>query len=462
MQAGRNDPCPCGSGKKYKKCCEITGRVTASPDSARASRVKEADRRLTGRILRFARIRLGQNWLESALQEYIGDSDERVEDAELQLAGPWAMYGYAVTGRNITIARLFREEGASRLPLEVRDVLDAQLAGWMTIWEVQHVQRGTGVQVTDLLTGQQRFVHEVSASKTLSARDALLGMVVDSGGISFFGGIHPRPLGPRDADTLVREIRRLCHVRTRPVKTEQLREPIVQLAMIRSWRSIISQLRTRPAPKLTNTDGDPLVFITDHFDILAPDHSTLLSRITSLPGAEPEKAGPERDETVITLTKPGNARLKSWDNTIVGRVVIKGNRMRAESNSKERADALRRSLASHLGDFVRYRLRDEISQAELLRRAAEAPHRPVDEMPAADSDELAAIAKEFKEKHMLAWLDEELPALGGLTPREAAKAPRSMRSLDLLLREFENHESRLPENERLDVAALRAKLGVPI
>jgi uncharacterized protein YecA (UPF0149 family) len=21
VQAGRNDPCPCGSGKKYKKCC---------------------------------------------------------------------------------------------------------------------------------------------------------------------------------------------------------------------------------------------------------------------------------------------------------------------------------------------------------------------------------------------------------------------------------------------------------
>jgi uncharacterized protein YecA (UPF0149 family) len=20
--AGRNDPCPCGSGKKYKKCCQ--------------------------------------------------------------------------------------------------------------------------------------------------------------------------------------------------------------------------------------------------------------------------------------------------------------------------------------------------------------------------------------------------------------------------------------------------------
>ncbi|GAG14309.1 unnamed protein product, partial [marine sediment metagenome] len=24
MKIGRNDPCPCGSGKKYKKCCGAT------------------------------------------------------------------------------------------------------------------------------------------------------------------------------------------------------------------------------------------------------------------------------------------------------------------------------------------------------------------------------------------------------------------------------------------------------
>jgi hypothetical protein len=24
MKVGRNDPCPCGSGKKYKKCCLAT------------------------------------------------------------------------------------------------------------------------------------------------------------------------------------------------------------------------------------------------------------------------------------------------------------------------------------------------------------------------------------------------------------------------------------------------------
>ena len=25
QEPGRNDPCPCGSGKKYKKCCGKTG-----------------------------------------------------------------------------------------------------------------------------------------------------------------------------------------------------------------------------------------------------------------------------------------------------------------------------------------------------------------------------------------------------------------------------------------------------
>ncbi len=34
--SGRNDPCPCGSGKKYKRCClgkseEVSSEVTPSP-----------------------------------------------------------------------------------------------------------------------------------------------------------------------------------------------------------------------------------------------------------------------------------------------------------------------------------------------------------------------------------------------------------------------------------------------
>ena len=30
MTVGRNDPCPCGSGKKFKKCCAAKGETTTA------------------------------------------------------------------------------------------------------------------------------------------------------------------------------------------------------------------------------------------------------------------------------------------------------------------------------------------------------------------------------------------------------------------------------------------------
>ena len=31
LKIGRNDPCPCGSGKKYKKCCLLKNESPSSP-----------------------------------------------------------------------------------------------------------------------------------------------------------------------------------------------------------------------------------------------------------------------------------------------------------------------------------------------------------------------------------------------------------------------------------------------
>src|ERR1043166_1708903 len=36
MSIGRNDPCPCGSGKKYKKCCEGRDETRASASTGTA------------------------------------------------------------------------------------------------------------------------------------------------------------------------------------------------------------------------------------------------------------------------------------------------------------------------------------------------------------------------------------------------------------------------------------------
>lgn len=53
-----------------------------------------------------------------------------------------------------------------------------------------------------------------------------------------------------------------------------------------------------------------------------------------------------------------------------------------------------------------------------------------------------------------------MPALGGGTPLEAVRKPGSKRKVELLLKEFESHESRLPKEERFDVSLLRRELGL--
>ena len=48
-KTGRNDPCPCGSGKKFKKCCsskEGAARVLALPTSTRMTMPKTSGKKV--------------------------------------------------------------------------------------------------------------------------------------------------------------------------------------------------------------------------------------------------------------------------------------------------------------------------------------------------------------------------------------------------------------------------------
>jgi hypothetical protein len=58
-----------------------------------------------------------------------------------------------------------------------------------------------------------------------------------------------------------------------------------------------------------------------------------------------------------------------------------------------------------------------------------------------------------------AWLDESPPALGGLTPRQAASDPTRREDLESLLVEFEG----LDDSGMIgfDVSRLRDRLGLP-
>lgn len=71
---------------------------------------------------------------------------------------------------------------------------------------------------------------------------------------------------------------------------------------------------------------------------------------------------------------------------------------------------------------------------------------------------------EANEAWLRHWPDQELPALGGMTPRQVARSERRKPWLETMLRELEHDADRLARHGRPapDVARLRSELAMPV
>ena len=449
----RNALCPCGSGKKTKHCCgERASLYPPSPGRP----MHLLDERLVDDMLDFAESRFGQQRLTEARQAYFLEEME-FEPEQLQFFMPWAVHHWRIEGR--PVREWFLAEQGGRLTQAERDWLLAQGSAVVTLWEVQEVRKGEGVVVTDLLGGETCFVHEVTGSQTLRVWDTVLGRVVSSGGVQVFCGIYPRTLLPIRAAEVVWEARELLGVRDKWVPRAALAREGMDLKLIHLWMGAVldAELASTVMPSLTNTDGDPLLLTVDHFTFAPAERERVLEGLLRLKGAEVSVEGMP---TSLMFLKKGNAIHKSWKSTIVGNAQVEEARLRLETNSVRRADKLRKSVEQACAGLLAYQTREHSSPEAFLPPRGSLPE-PKGEERWKQAPEILAKLREFKAQHYAAWLDSPLPALEGKTPRESARTETGRRMLEALLKELEYRESRLPQQQRVDLSPLRAELGFP-
>jgi hypothetical protein len=324
----------------------------------------------------------------------------------------------------------------------------------MGIWEVLAVEPGRSVKVRDLLSGEERTVHEVSGSRILKVRDTLLGRVVDHDGIPVFVGIHPRPIMPSDADEVLRAARRRLRTKS-TVTVDKLRDEPFGRYLIKRWERAVAEMDARASvlPQLHNTDGDPFLMTVDHLRFDRARRAELERALATLEGVDPPEEGDVGRS--FTFLRPGNPMHKDWENTIIGRAVVSEGDLQLETNSVRRADELRRRVEQHLGPLVQHRGREHADPLSTGNR------RPVGTSPRKSDippEVEAELVREYKERHYAAWLDQPIPALAGKTPRQAARTKTGRAKLDLLLRDIENHEACLPDGARFDFSRLRSEL----
>ncbi|OPX02648.1 SEC-C metal-binding domain-containing protein [Geobacillus sp. LEMMY01] len=156
MSVGRNDPCPCGSGKKYKKCC-MNKAMEEETKRARQHRFFEQKYELSQQVHRFLDEALSYAEQRAAKHAFRQAIRQKKHSEMLEpLETLWYLFVHRFPNGMRGVEWFQREKGR-RLSLELQNMLDR----WVQLVPrlVQFIdRREDGGVVVDRLTGETLFL----------------------------------------------------------------------------------------------------------------------------------------------------------------------------------------------------------------------------------------------------------------------------------------------------------------
>ncbi len=483
MKPGRNDPCPCGSGKKYKQCCLKTEQAQPQDDFL-WRRIRRAIEGSPAKLLNFSATHFGREAVQEAWEEFIPWEDEPFapDTPHMPIFMPWFFFDWLPDPRDTTVRRealsgrtlgqtYLDEKGKHLDPLYARYVEQCSVAPF-SFYDVLSVRPGTGFVLRDIFTGEEMDVTEHAGSRQTRAGDIMFAKVVKIDQVAMLEACAPVMFPPIEKSAIL-DLRKKI-MRRNPVPTpEALKEYVYEMLDI--YHDITDRLLNPAMPQLQNTDGDSLVFNKLIYDLKCPPREALdiLKQLnltedneSILTDAEFDPAG-ELREIEFAWQKPGNKKHKDWKNTILGHLHIEGATLTAEVNSDNRGQKFKALMEELLPGKAHYKTTVIQSPQAMLARAekeGESAHskRIQKEQEELNSrPEVQAHLAELMRLHYRDWLHQKIPVLKGKTPLQAIKTKDGKEMIEALLMEIERsgkHSS--PPLDPAIIAELREKLGL--
>ena len=482
---GRNDPCPCGSGKKYKKCC---GRE--SPPSDRT--ILPDDQR-TGTpmddyfvLLPFLAIH------EQKIIQFDPDGPELKkarknykkryhpgEDGGLMDSHymSWLYFDLRFgKSRRTIVERVLDDPLTAKLSEPGPTCLRHMAASYATFYEV--IDDGPDVLLLDELgTGKlwsvyhYRDLFEIPPGKGEVWYTRLLGPPERALSYTtpYVYETEARAQFKRGVNGHVEDF--LKSPLSIGVPAEHLfAESQKQSALF--WADYIHISNNAPAemlssvpsewpesrlPHIVNTDKDDILFTEMHFRV--EDELAVRRRFAKLKSFVYD----EKDDSWTWLKAPSRS-FPDHPRTSLGHFRFKDGRLVAETNSRERALRLEYKLKGHLPGLLvlertLYRQLDDpprMSPEELEKFRRE--NQELNARPEVREELLRQLERHYFEK----WPRQKVPLLGNITPLEAAKTEKGRRKLTDLLDYFDRIQDADPTGQpRIDFDRLRRILGLP-
>ncbi|MCX5832787.1 MAG: SEC-C metal-binding domain-containing protein [Deltaproteobacteria bacterium] len=430
----RNEPCPCGSGRKYKKCCllkedELTSRHREEGTAVSRAldwlaqhypqQVSEAlDTEFFGALEETERDRLSK--LSPSLQEmvHINSHEWLINDACIE-----------VKGKRTPVRELLLGSGGLLLVPAGREWIKDMGERPLSLYEVQQVTPGVGIELADLLRPETApvWISERSASRSLVRLDIFgTRLIRRDSGFVMSGAAYPfaRVEGLACRDEILREMKGVSW-------NSDLAREVVSCHITDQW--LEGLIAKRPLPTLVDTStGEPIMLTTDHYRVRDwQELGALLARQPDVEGDRKEgwvRFNPLEGEirrSRAALNPKGNDTLEVFCRTL------------------KLAEDTRQWLENLAGKVLSYQIREMVDPRS--EKALEsAPASPQAEIP----PEIASqLIHNYLSKFYANWTEEIIPALGNKTPRQAIKTEKGRQAVIDLLKSYEHGEARRVKNQ---------------
>lgn len=403
---GRNERCPCGSGRKFKQCCLIHPAAL------------DLDARVPALWWK----------LETWVVRYHGDHTPRpdVELLEPSMAGVW-MWGYdAHLVEDGAMAEVLAELG-ELLPADERALVDQWLRRSHSLWELGAVDSAGRCHLRDVVRGDDMTV----TSDLLDEEELgqlLLALVVPGVDAEHLVGLAARvPFGARDRAVQV-------------LSEDPDGQDIVDF---------VTALLSPPA--MTTPEGDAMVVHEGRWQVADLDAAVAaLDQSSPRPGADLRWDGQEGESVLWSLRVEGDE--------LVGSALSDERWAEVETVvSRALPDA---TLVDHQVTEAATLLAAARQGPGGLRSAVGDPPWPGDEAPELGDAPDDEVIREFIREREIEWCDEPVPALGGVTPRQAVADPTRRNDVISLLRSFRTPVLSGPAGRGFDADRLAALLDL--
>jgi len=474
---GRNDPCPCGSGKKYKQCC-LQQQSLVQPEEYLWRRMRRAIEDLPADLLNFAATRYGRDALHEAWDEFTSWQDVAFDpqSPHIPVFMPWFYFDWLPDSEHtrvppsaldgLTLGAAYLERKGKQLdPLRAR-YIEQCCASPFSFYDLVSVRPGEGFVMRDIFLGEEIDVTERTASRTAAAGDILFAKVVRFDDLAMIEACAPVAFPPVEKAALL-DLRKAMRGGRRKLTVRDLREWDAELLEL--YYDIAERLLHPGLPELKNTDGEPLLFHRLVFDIVSPRAAfDALKHLCSTETEEELLATAERDaggelwRIEFPWLRAGKGIHAASGDTVLGTVIIEGFRLSIEVNSERRAAAARALVEKHLPEARHQTTVIESPQAMLTRSKQEgAPRQPSEADDLNALPEVQAHLAQMMREHYRKWLHEKIPALNGKTPPQAVKTRDGREMVEALVLQIERDGRRQrPPLDPAIVAELRKALGL--